>query len=54
MSKYESSGELARKADYEGGLDAMLFGYGLRVGDLPDDTEIVAAVKKLLAVSDAF
>jgi hypothetical protein len=56
VSRYASSGELARKADNEGGLDGLLFGYGLRVSELPDDmpAEIVTAIKKLLAVAGAY
>jgi hypothetical protein len=53
MSKYESSRDLACKADNEGGLDGMVFGYGLAVADLPDDmpADIVEAIQKLLAVT---
>ena len=56
MSKYASSGELAAKADWEGGLDEMIFGYGLELKDLPDDmpAHIVNAIAKVLDVSTYF
>ncbi len=36
MSKYESSAELAGKAESEG-LEYFIFGYGLSEAELPDD-----------------
>lgn len=37
MSKYVSSSDLKQKADWEGGILELIFGYGLSAKDLPDD-----------------
>ena len=48
-TRYEHSAELGWKTDSEGGVPAMIFGYGLRMEDLPNDMppHIRALVKKL-------
>lgn len=53
---YNSSRELAQKADYEGGLDGMIFGYGLSLDELPDDMpeEIYLAIQRVLEVKEDF
>ena len=55
MTKYESMQELANKADWEGGIDELIFGYGLTLDELPDDAsdEVRQLVGKLLGVKDA-
>lgn len=56
MSRYNSCRELAQKMDNEGGLDGMIFGYGLTLEDLPDDMplEHKATVSTLLGLVDLF
>lgn len=49
MATYESRQELADKADYEGGIAEMLFGYGLHPDDVPeDDVELREAIAEAL------
>lgn len=49
MSAYGNRQELADKADWEGGIEDMLFGYGLSVDDVPeDDTELREAIGEAL------
>ncbi len=49
MTLYESRQELADKADYEGGIVDMLFGYGLEPDDVPeDDVELRLAIAEAL------
>lgn len=50
MGRYNSARELAQKMDYEGGLTGMVFGYGLRKEDIPDDVppEIRLRLHKLI------
>ena len=49
MGSYRNANDLAVKADSEGGLEAMIWGYGLSVKDLPPDAphEVVEALKRL-------
>ena len=56
MAKYNSGRELAQKADNEGGLDGMIFGYGLTLEELPDDMplEHKAIVSTLLGLKSAY
>lgn len=52
--RYESRQELSSKADYEGGILDMLFGYGLSVDDVPeDDVELREAIAACLAAKPA-
>jgi hypothetical protein len=54
VSRYESRQELANKADYEGGILDMLFGYGLSVGDVPEgDLELREAIAECLKARPA-
>ncbi len=53
-SRYESRQDLANKADYEGGILEMLFGYGLSVDDVPeDDQELRDAIAACLTIKPA-
>lgn len=36
--KYNSVFDLASKADWEGGIEELMFGYGIDVSELPDGT----------------
>lgn len=49
-SRYEHSAELGWRADREGGVAELIFGYGLSVEDLPNDMppHIRAFVRKLI------
>lgn len=48
MSRYESRQEIATKADYEGGVLELVFGYGLFPEDLPEgDDELRDALVAL-------
>lgn len=38
MSKYPSREDLAEKADWEGGILELVFGYGMSQEELPDNT----------------
>lgn len=54
MTRYASRQELANKADWEGGILDMLFGYGLSVDDVPeDDVELREAIAACLAAKPA-
>lgn len=55
MSKYEHSAELGWKVDSEGGLPEFVFGYGVSIEDLPEDTPtpIRAYFRQILAVTPA-
>lgn len=55
MSRYEHSADLGWKAGSEGGLTELIWGYGLRMDDLPNDMppEIRRLVRQLLAVTPA-
>lgn len=55
MSRYEHSADMGWKADSQGGVDALIFGYGLRMEDLPNDmpAPLRARVRELLAVKPA-
>lgn len=49
MARYENRQELANKIDYEGGLLGFIFGYGIKLDDLPeDDQELRDAVAEVL------
>lgn len=52
--KYEDSQELADKIDWEGGLTAFVFGYGISLEDLPGDMpgDIRDAFARILAVHE--
>jgi hypothetical protein len=49
---YATSAELAEKADDEGGIAKLIFGYGLSMEDLPLDlpTHIRGLIRQLLMV----
>ena len=51
-SRYEHSADLGWKADSEGGVAELIFGYGLRMEDLPNDMppEIRRKIRQLIAV----
>jgi hypothetical protein len=55
VSRYEHSADLGWKADCEGGVAEMIFGYGLCMEDLPNDMppEIRAHIKRILMVKSA-
>lgn len=42
MLMYESWEELATKADYEGGILELIFGYGLSAEELPEQESVLA------------
>lgn len=50
--RYEHSADMGWKADSEGGVAELIFGYGLRMTELPNDMPplIRAKIKLLLAV----
>lgn len=49
MSYYRNRQDIANKADYEGGVLELVFGYGLFVEELPeDDIELREALEDLL------
>jgi hypothetical protein len=52
MSRYEHSAALGWKADCEGGIAELIFGYGLSMEDLPNDMppHIRAFIRQLIAV----
>lgn len=52
---YSNVYELASKADWEGGITEMLYGYGIDIDDLPSDTPlgIVEDFKRALAAAPA-
>lgn len=51
-TRYEHSAELGWKADSEGGIAELIFGYGLSMDDLPNDMppHIRAFIRQLNAV----
>lgn len=52
MSRYEHSADLGWRSDCEGSLHELIFGFGLRMEDLPNDMPppIRAKIRQLLAV----
>lgn len=51
---YANRQELADKADYEGGILDLVFGYGVGLDDIPeDDTELREALADVLAAKPA-
>lgn len=52
VNRYEHSAELGWKADTEGGVAELIFGYGLNMEDLPNDMpgHIRAFIRQLIAV----
>jgi len=54
MATYENRQELADKADYEGGIEEMLFGYGLSPSDVSaEDIELREAIAAVLLAEPA-
>jgi hypothetical protein len=53
--RYEHSADMGWKADSEGGVAELIWGYGLRMEDLPNDMPppIRAKIRELLAVTPA-
>lgn len=54
-SRYEHSADLGWRADREGSVHELIFGFGLRMEDLPNDMPpaMRAKVRQLLAVKPA-
>lgn len=54
--RYEHSADLGWKADQEGGLAELIFGYGLKTEDLPNDMppHIRALVRQLILARPYF
>lgn len=52
MSRYEHSADMGWKANSEGSLQELIFGYGLRMVDLPNDMPpaMRANIRQLIAV----
>lgn len=52
MSRYEHSADMGWKANSEGSLQELIFGYGLRMVDLPNDMPpaMRAKIRQLLEV----
>jgi hypothetical protein len=49
VTTYANRQDLANKAEWEGGIIDMLFGYGLKPEDVPeDDTELREAIAEAL------
>jgi hypothetical protein len=54
VATYANRHELFCKADYEGGILELIFGYGLSLDDLPEnDPELRQAVADVLAAGPA-
>lgn len=52
MSRYEHSADMGWKADCEGGVAELIFGYGVRMEDLPNDMppEMRRKIKLLIEI----
>lgn len=52
---YESRAHIAAKADWEGGIDSLVLGYGFTVDDVPEgDTELADAAREMLAAASYY